>query len=278
MAFVTLCALAISLISQIAQMHGLLPALDTYNIAEREDPLFLRPGGFQNANMTAAMALVFLFGIDRLVMYSKNNIVLLLAISMAIASIALTQSRAAIIFLIPYLAFRISKLLAANRMLAFGVVIMLFFGFFYLANNIEFEDLYETTIIRFHGDDSSNERAYVLLKGLEGFSNAPFFGNGYRFMEKSYRVSTHDELVEHAANFGIAGFIILLIVMRLIFWPISLAFAWASVLPSFLFSHNFFDNLSFQAALGFALATDRFSTHGQNLISRRKIKRSRPST
>jgi O-antigen ligase len=110
---------------------------------------------------------------------------------------------------------------------------------------------------RITGDYSSQERLELLKHGLAAFMDAPFLGKGYRYVELTAGQSTHSELVEILANFGLAGLVAIGLASYLLYRGGSARFLLVCVAPTFLFSHNFFETVSFQAALGLALAADR---------------------
>jgi hypothetical protein len=70
--------------------------------------------------------------------------------------------------------------------------------------------------------------------------------------------STHNQFAEMLVNFGAVGLIAAIIVFAMLFLPTSPTAFLFCMLPTLMFSHNFFDNASFQASLGMALAIDAF--------------------
>ena len=87
--------------------------------------------------------------------------------------------------------------------------------------------------------------------------DAPFLGKGYRYVALTAGQSTHNQLVEILASFGLAGLAAIGLASYLLYWGGSARFLLVCVAPTFLFSHNFFETVSFQTALGLALAVDR---------------------
>jgi O-antigen ligase len=124
-------------------------------------------------------------------------------------------------------------------------------------------------------DASARERSEVLWAGIDVFLNHPFFGAGagYTFVWE-HNVSTHNEIVLLAAEYGIFG-IVLWIWMAYILWngsyfsrrdnqiSIALYFMYFS-----MFSHNLFD-FSPYILLAFAFASQRRRPDGLRLAAMR---------
>lgn len=247
--YCALLGLALLLVGQFAELLGYLD-IRGLSSADREDSFMFRPGGFHNPNMAAAIALTFFFVVYR-VSHSRGSILLLLALVLAAVVTLLSQSRAAIGILVLFGSLIVSK----NRKLA----ITFFFAaiaFVVVADDI-FVLLLDQAAGRFRGDSSSDDRAQLLVRGIAEIENAPFFGNGYRHIQALTGQSTHNELIENLVNFGLFGFVAVSFAFGLLYLPASAAFAFLCIIPSLIFSHNFFDNASLQTVIGMALSIDR---------------------
>ena len=95
------------------------------------------------------------------------------------------------------------------------------------------------------------------MRGIAEIENAPLFGNGYRHIQALTGQSTHNELIENLVNFGLFGFVAVSLAFGLLYLPASAAFIFLCIIPSLIFSHNFFDNASLQTVIGMALSIDR---------------------
>jgi len=252
---VVLLGLLLLLAGQIAQIMGYLKQVN-YEGAESEVLVTLaRPGGFLNPNATAAIAIVFLLTLDRL-----SNVIgkrlFMIALPLAITVVLLTQSRGSLIALLGYLLIILSK-----RSLRHTVSTLLMVSVFVYFMLIAYPDmvisLIDNVMQRFEGDASSYERQYVLHYSFDIFANSPLFGNGSTYLVSKLGVSSHNQLVEILVSYGLVGLLVLTPAFLLLYFPISaLMFAFC-VLPMFLFSHNFFDSVSYQVALGLLLVIDR---------------------
>ena len=253
-AVVAVGALAVLLLGQIGEMAGYVDlrpgGLGGYGV-----DLFFRPGGFLNSNMTAAIALVFLFVVARL-NWAGRTLVAVAAVALTTVVVLLSQSRAAIIVLVPYLLF-----LASRRgrifMFAAPIALVVLLVFSAPSDDSEVSGLLEIVGSRFEGDFSSDQRLFELGRGLSAFSDAPLLGNGYRYLTQRIGSSAHNEIVENLANFGIVGVTVLVLACYFLYWPASLVFFGVCIVPTLMFSHNFFDTVPLQVALGLALTVDR---------------------
>ena len=247
--YCALLGLALLLAGQFAELLGYLD-IRGLSSADREDSFIFRPGGFHNPNMTAAIALTFFFVVYR-VSHSRGSVLLLLALVLAAAVTLLSQSRAAIGILVLFGSLIVSK----NRKLA----ITFFFAaiaFVIVADDVVVL-LLDQAAGRFRGDSSSDDRAQLLVRGIAEIENAPFFGNGYRHIQALTGQSTHNELIENLVNFGLCGFVAVSLAFGLLYLPASAAFVFLCIIPSLIFSHNFFDNASLQIVIGMALSIAR---------------------
>lgn len=253
--WIVLFSLLLLLGGQIAQIMGYIKQVN-FEGADRDVLVTLaRPGGFLNPNVTAAIAIVFLFTLDRL-----SNVVgkmlIVVALPLAITVVLLTQSRAALIALLGFLLIILSK--NSLRHMVFTLLMASVFVCFML---IAYPDivinLIDNVMQRFEGDASSEERHYVLRYSFDAFADSPLFGHGSTYLVSKLEVSSHNQLVEILVSYGMLGLLVLIPSLLLLYFPVSaLMFAFC-ILPMFLFSHNFVDSYGFQIGLGFALAVDR---------------------
>jgi O-antigen ligase len=217
--------------------------------------LVFRPGGFHNSNMTAALALLFLL-LPRLHHSPGFGTRGLLVMVLAVAVIGLTQSRAGLAALLLYSAWLFRR--HPIRLLV-GVALALLVSVVsgsWDQGAVLFE-LVQRFGDRFGGDSSSTERAWLMRMALQSIQEAPLFGYGYGFLVDRYAAGgSHNQVIELLVAFGVVGGVTMLAAAVLLLWPASALLVLVGVLPSLLFSHNFFDSASFQAALGMALAID----------------------
>ena len=227
----------------------------SWQIYSNTGDILSRPGGFLNPNTTAAIALIFMFIVVKLSSITKKHLTLI-ALILTTSIILLSQSRSAILVLILfwiYIVFLIGlKKYALTLSLFLAISALLFW-----ISPIDFFELFESAITRFRGDSSSAHRISLLQQGWSSFLDSPIWGNGYRHIESLSKQSSHNEIIETLANFGIFGLIIISVAFYFLYTPSSPIFIIACILPTFLFTHNFFGAYAYQAALGFALAVDR---------------------
>jgi O-antigen ligase len=246
-----MAALIVLFCGQLAEVFGYIAPQDP-GVGRDELSLWQRPGGFLNANMTAAVSLVLAYSIFEL-SDQRGNVLDSAALMLFVASLALTQSRAGILFSTIYLA-----ILVFRRQIDYRPVLCALIVTVVVAASYSDEPLLRLFIdnlaSRFQGDSSYSERINVFLRALGLFGDAPLFGHGYRYIQGLLSVSTHNEILENAVNFGIVGSIVVWISFFLIYEPRSLSFFVACIAPSLLFSHNFFETVSLQVTLGTACA------------------------
>jgi O-Antigen ligase len=108
------------------------------------------------------------------------------------------------------------------------------------------------------------QRGELLIDGVLEFLNSPIVGNGYRYVEVKYGMSTHNEIVENLANYGLVGVAIVLVASVLLYWPFSVHCFLICIFPTFMFSHNFFETAAFQTALGVAISIDQLGKGNEN--------------
>lgn len=252
---VVLLGLLLLLAGQIAQITGYIKQVN-FEGSERDVLITLaRPGGFLNPNVTAAIAIILLFTLDRL---SKviGNLFLSIALPLAIAVVLMTQSRAAFIALVGFLLMVIFRY-SFRQMAPLLLAVFAFVSFMSISYSDEAINLFDNAIKRFEGDASSVARQYALRFSFDAFGNSPVFGNGSTYLVSKLGVSSHNQLVEILVSYGLVGLLVLISSLLLLYFPISaLMFAFC-ILPMFLFSHNFFDSGPYQVALGLALVVDR---------------------
>ncbi len=248
--------LTIVLAGQVAEAYGLmsfnheLADGDTWG-ATFTDKLLARPGGFLNANMTAAVGLIWFY----VALESDLKIPILLkgyALIVVLAICLLTQSRGALIFLS---LFTIYSLVVSRNFSFIASIIVGGLGVILLLNYLDL-DILNNLIEKFtarteKGENSANERAYLIMKAIEYFQASPIHGNGLFFLMKAEGHSSHNQTLEILSNFGIIGLIIFLSFYFTFYHRNYVPYVLMCVLPMFLFSHNFFENSAFQVAIAF---------------------------
>lgn len=254
---VAVVGLALLLAGQLAQSAGWLQHVRA-PAAGFEVSLVFRPGGFQNANMTAAIALLLLWS---MLLHLRGSVTGWgwIGLSLAIVVIGLTQSRAGLLALALYGVWifrRYPWRMLAVAMLALGAA----FWSGVLQEGALLVELVDRFAARFRGDESSAERAWLLRTAWDALQTAPLFGQGHAMLETRYGVGgSHNQVIELLVSFGAIGGLAMMLAGVLLLWPLSGLFVLVGVLPSLLFSHNYFDSASFQAALGIGLAADRLA-------------------
>jgi O-antigen ligase len=250
-AVLSLAVLAALLLTQIGQ---LIPAFkrEAHSLADVVYILSRRPGGLFNPNMTAAIALICLFIAHEGPSQGRQSLALAPIVALATVVIVLSQSRVGVAVLLTYGFFALPRR-------AFVMTILLMAAAICLAFLIELETgrLALKLLRRLAGDYSSQERIELFKHGLAAFTDAPFLGKGYRYVALTTGQSTHNQIVEILASFGLAGLAAIGLASYLLYWGGSARFLLVCVAPTFLFSHNFYETVSFQAALGLALAVDK---------------------
>lgn len=256
MQFVPLLSLAIIAGGILLQLNGIIVSRRDGEAMEGvEEGLLLRPGGFLNPNMSAALSLVWLF----CAMESKSMrsvFVKTACIAICLFTVSITQSRAAVLCLGAYLLIKMFERGARARKffgLALGGIgiVLVMTGQFAL-----FDEIRDSIIRRFQGDGSSAERFFLLRTAFATFSDGPVVGHGMRAMLRIAGLGTHNEIVEWLVNFGVTGLVVMLLVVFRFYYVHSFKYVCLCLLPTFLFSHNFFETTAFQVALayGFTVA------------------------
>jgi O-Antigen ligase len=229
-----------------------------YEALTTEGNLLQRPGGFLNANMTAAIALIWLY----ITLESKSKAPVIIkgfALLITLAVCLLTQSRAAILFLTLYVVYKLIVLRNISFLVSVifaGLLILLAAHYFELDFVKELLDKFSSRADS--GEGSAQERSHVIVLAINSFFDAPIIGNGIFSVSKTIGrgVSSHNEILEVLANFGLIGFFM----MSLLYWAFyhksSFTYISLCILPTLLFSHNFFETIGYQSALAFAYFTD----------------------
>ena len=246
---------------QVAQLTGVL-ALQNAGTGDEVNRFILRPGGFHNPNMTAALALL-LFEILLFASTGKGRWLRIPGGLTLVAIIVLAQSRAPSLFLgLRWLLVTLQGGLSRRTLiwLATAVGAALVAG---VVTSLSGDGnlILETFFARFSGDDSSDERGRLFLLGLEAFSQSPWWGNGYHHLMQIVDLSSHNEFVENLVNWGVLGSIPVWIAFALIYGTRNPGIWLAGIAPSLLFSHNFFTTLSLQVLLGILIGADHAQHH-----------------
>ena len=248
LALLATLALTILLLAQLAQIHGESSALIT------------RPGGFLNPNTAAAIALLLAYTTSKLSQLRSCKITKLTSISLifTVCIIMLSQSRSVLLALVPFLLYILSKHLQLKNLIITAAILITIISVGF-AISPELRELLFSYLGRFRVDEGSEYRFSLLQSGWTAFTEAPVWGNGYRYITSFSNHSTHNEIIEILANFGLAGLLIIGLACYFLYIPFSLMFCISCILPVFLFTHNFFDSYGFQATLGMALAAEKYS-------------------
>jgi len=236
----SITALLILLSTQVAQFHSDINILN------------FRPGGYLNPNTTAVIALLFTFSVTKLTHIGAYQ---LIAIILAICIISLSQSRSALLAFIPFLVYIFIKDYTKKFILI--AVVLTIFLLIALASLPELREFLSNFLRRFENDLSSGIRLSLLKSGWISFTEAPIWGNSYKYVASITGNSTHNEIIETLANFGLIGLLIISIAGFLLYFPFSVIFFIVCIAPTLLFTHNFFDAYAYQAMLGLALASER---------------------
>jgi len=246
-----LAGLSLLLASQIGQ---LAPAFlrETGEAADIVYILTRRPGGFFNPNMTAAIALIFLFLAVEAPAQGRPPHTPALVIVLTTFVVVLAQSRTGIIALLAYGFFALPR-----RSFLIVIVPMAVAAGLAFVVGLDTGRLVLQVLGRFTGDYSSQLRMELIGHGLAAFMDAPWLGKGYRFVELTTGQSTHNQVVEILACFGLVGLAVIGLASYLLYRGGSARLLLVCIAPSFLLSHNFYEAASLQAALGLALAVDR---------------------
>lgn len=246
LAYISISALAILLSTQLAEFHSEI------------NMIHFRPGGYLNPNTTAAIALILAYSVRKLMQTGTFQLV---AIILAACIILLSQSRSALLAFIPFIAYiffnDLNKIKGLAKNVIITSIILTILLMIALISSPELREFPSAFFHRFISDVSSSIRLSLLKSGWISFTEAPLWGNGYRYVATYADHSTHNEIVETLANFGLMGLLIISIACYFLYIPFSGIFLIVCIFPAFLFTHNFFDSYAYQASLGLALATER---------------------
>jgi O-Antigen ligase len=222
-----------------------------------QDLLLLRPGGFMNANMSAAVALIWLY----VALESKFNtptILKLLALMLTLTICLLTQSRAALLFASFYVIYKVVVLKKINYVVS---IIFVSFSLMVIDNFFAF-DFLGSLIEKFSSrtdskETSALERLQIIDFSMNSFFDSPFIGNGILYVAKTggHGNSSHNQILETLSSYGLIGFFIVAVVYVHFYHRNYFPYVVLCILPTLLFSHNFFETIGFQVALAFAYNT-----------------------
>jgi O-antigen ligase len=216
--------------------------------------LLHRPGGFLNANMTAAIAMIWFFIMMEV---NKDSAIILkgLALLLTLSICMLTQSRAAMLFLASYALYTLIVSRNVKFLMAIVFVAMVSLAVSHYFELVMVQDIVDNFTSRADRNNSSTlERLSVLAYAIKSFFDAPVFGNGYRYVAKTegHGLSSHNQVAEILTNFGLVGFVIIITLYITFYHKNSFSYLSLCIFPTMFFSHNFFENSSYQVVLAFA--------------------------
>lgn len=219
--------------------------------------LLSRPGGFMNANMTAAVAMVWLY----MALESERNMPVVIkgiCLILAVTICTLAQSRAAVLFLALYALYSLiveRKGGFAISLLVGGLVAVIVMS--YLDMDI-ITSLIERFSERTNKDEhSAHERGRLINLAIDIFQDAPLTGHGLFYLHKEVGASAHNQILEILTNFGLVGFFMYGILYLAFYHKNDLSYLILCIFPTMFFSHNFFENSALQVSLGFAYAQSK---------------------
>ena len=250
-----LAVLIIGLFLEIQHIINFNENIHTEQInVDPDNNLLERPGGFTNPNMTAALALIFLY--MTLESHLKTPIILqFLALILTLIVCSLSQSRAAILFLLIY----VTHTIFVNRNINFLITLVLGGGgiiaaAFYFDVDIVTELMDKLETRSNSNEENAHERLDLIAYALNAFYDSPLLGNGIRFVAKTvgHGNSSHNQIIEVLTNWGLVGFAMVFILYMTFYHKNSFPYLTLCIFPTLFFSHNFFDSSTFQASLAFA--------------------------
>jgi O-antigen ligase len=216
-----------------------------------------RPSGFLNPNTTAAICLIWLY-----CFFIKDKVNLLLTLFillMVFIVIIITQSRAALLSLSFFLIIKIIYYIKNYRQFFYIIKhfsIILFFALIFSLISVNDYDYYYDFIFKIFDrgivDDSSLNRINNLLTVLEKWPDSIFIGHGMRALVKYTGFGAHNEIAEWIFNFGLIGLLIMLLIYFRFYHVQNYSYILLCIIPTFFFSHNFFEHTAFQVTLAFA--------------------------
>jgi O-antigen ligase len=242
--------LSVLLAGQVGEVAGYFAFVPEGTVPPQT--FFDRPGGFQNSNMTAALALCLVF-LARPLSAGTGMWARIASLVLGGAVVLLTQSRAALLVCGLVAAWLV--LMRPRLWPMCGALLLLVL----LALNFTEEgaELAARILLRLEGDESSDDRRYLVRVAIEQITAAPWFGSGYGSVERVAGNGSHVQPLETLASFGVVGSVLIATAVIAMLAPCSAAFLLVCVAPTLLFSHNFFESVPFQAAIGLALGVDR---------------------
>jgi hypothetical protein len=249
-------------LAQLLEVYGYIDPKEL-NLSGDESSFLQRPGGFLNTNQTATIAVVFTFTCylctHNLLRIFQSRLGYFASIAMFAGAfvlggtiILITQSRAGIAAFVALCLYAIGTR-AVLPIAAVAIGWLIFGG----ADRFDYfsSELSAVSASRFGGDTSSMERAWLAEYAFHRFFDAPWLGNGYRFLVEEAGASSHSEPLEQLANYGLLGAAVVttcvLLMYRRAGWPVWLV----CIAPQLLFTHNFFETTSYQMPLAVAVFT-----------------------
>lgn len=254
-AMLLLAGLLIILLAQFGQINGYI---ELENLEGRDQDFLLtkgRPGGFLNPNFAAGIAVMILYTLWRM---SKvvGNIFLVIGLPIGVEVILLAQSRAATIAMLILAGMMLAKNSLRN-VISILLIVIVSVSVLGVVFQDELSALVDNAAARFEGDASSDDRKDALEYSFHAIGESPIVGNGSRYLVQKLGFSSHNQLAEILVAYGFVGLLVMLGVVSLLYLPVTSGFAVCCILPTFLFSHNFFDSYSYQIVLGMTLAICR---------------------
>lgn len=255
--YLPLASILVLLLGIVLEVNGVIVS-EERDIGTGIEAALLRPGGFLNPNITAALGLIWLF--VALEARPANRLWLKAAcLAGGGLIVAVTQSRGAMLFLALYLLYKFFE--GGGRSFVYLLFAVPFLAAWFVYSDLSGvgAELFDANATRLQGDDSSQERFLLLKTAFNAFLNNPVFGGGMREMRNYFGSGasnlipgSHNEIVEWLVNFGLIGFGVMLLVFFRFYYAGSLKHLFLCILPSFLFSHNFFETTAIQVALAYA--------------------------
>lgn len=222
-----------------------------------------RFGAFLNANQTGHIILMLLYSVIAIRQFKIYDFIIIISFVLVATILITIGSRAGFLFfgiilLILFLNnFSLKKVVFLSIILMVGLI--LFLSDF---NSLELitVDVFgsESPFERIFRNLEYDERYYIILEAYESFLVKPIFGNGYRFLYSSIGFSAHNEIIENLTNFGLLFGGGIFALTGLLYKGHSRS-AILICSPAFLFSHNFYDQPSIQAAIAIVLFSNSIS-------------------
>lgn len=262
--FLPLLSLVVIAVGLVLELNGIVSMRgEGEESIELGEGLLLRPGGFLNPNMSAALSLIWLYvAVESKA--DKSYWMKFSCVGLGAFIVAVTQSRAALLALTIYCAYKLYE--GGFKRIKYYIVPavcgILLFAFSGPVDIVE--GIYDAIAERAKGDSSSEERYHVIQAALATFAESPIFGRGMRAMYHYFGLGTHNEIIEWLVNFGLVGFVVMLLVLVRFYYAGSFKYLCMCVMPTLLFSHNFFETTAFQVALAYAFYVS--TTHARPAV------------